>query len=581
MLESFGTASISGVISGINWDQFVEKLIALERQPIVRLQDRRAAIENQKKLIGDFRAKLSDLKLALSNLTLRGTVLARTASADGPAVGVSAGPDAVPGTFQVTVTRLATATVVRSAAALGRPVDPSVPLNQAGLGTPITAGSFSINGVSIAVDPAVDTLNDVINRINNSGAGVTASLVPDADGRPNILRLESANPIQLGSGADTSNFLSATRLLNGVQSFNGTVYRVDGAGNLGVVSLSAPLTDARLVTPITSDGSFRINGVEITYRAAESLSTVMSRINASAAGVTATYDPLRDRLILTSKATGETRIALEDVSGNFLAATGLLSATQELGQNAQFTVSTVNGGQPLASPSNRITGLVQGVTLELKQVTAAPVTVTVAADAGPGLNAARGLVAKVNALLDFVADQTGYDPNTRTAGPLMGDSTVSLVIARLRSVLAGPAPGVTGPYRSLADLGISTGPIGSAPGTATRYQLDEAKFNRALQENPEAAFAVLSAVAGEAAGYLDSVLRTGGMLSIHEDGLNDRLRGLDESIRRLEDSLARREDYLRRQFAAMETLLAQLQVQSGQLGAQVLQALAQQGGGGR
>lgn len=580
MLESFGTASISGVISGLNWDQFVEKLIALERQPIVRLQDRRAAIENQKKLIGDFRAKLSDLKLALSNLTLRGTVLARTASADGPAVGVSAGPDAVPGTFQVTVTRLATATVVRSAAALGRPVDPSVPLNQAGLGVSVTAGTFSINGVSISVDPAVDTLNDVINRINNSGAGVTASLGPDADGRPNILRLESANPIQLGSGADTSNFLSATRLLNGVQSFNGTVYRVDGAGNLGVVSLSAPLTDARLVTPITSDGSFKINGVQITYRASESLSAVMSRINASAAGVTATYDPLRDRLILTSKATGETRIALEDVSGNFLAATGLLSATQELGQNAQFTVSTVNGGQPLASSSNHITGLVQGVTLELKQVTAAPVTVTVAADAGPGLNAARELVAKVNTLLDFVADQTGYDTNTRTAGPLLGDSTVSLVITRLRSVLAGPAPGVTGPYRSLADLGISTGPIGSAPGTATRYQLDEARFTRALQENPEAAFAVLGAVAGEAAGYLDSVLRTGGMLSVHEDGLNDRLRGLDESIRRLEDSLARREDYLRRQFAAMETLLAQLQVQSGQLGAQVLQALARQGGGG-
>ncbi len=578
MLESFGTASISGVISGINWDQFVEKLIALERRPIARLQERRTAVENQKKLLGDFRAKLADLKLALSNLTLRGVVLARTASADGPAVGVSAGPDAAPGTFQVTVSQLATATAVRSASALGQPVDPSVPLSQAGLGVSVTAGTFSINGVSIRVDPAADTLNDVINRINNSGAGVTASLAPDADGRPNILRLESANPIQLGSGADTSNFLTATRLLNGVQSFNGSVYRVDGAGNLGVASLSAPLTGARLATPITSDGSFKINGVEIAYRAGESLSTVISRINASAAGVTAAYDPLRDRLILTSKATGETRITLEDISGNFLAATGLLSAAQELGQNARFTISTVNGGQPLSSPSNRITGLVPGVTLELKQVTSGPVNVTVAVDAASGLNAAKELAAKVNALLDFVADQTRYDPNTRTAGPLMGDATVSLVAARLQTALSGPAAGVTGPYRSLADVGISTGPIGSAPGTATRYQVDEARFTRALQENPEAVFAVLNAVAGDAAGYLDSVLKTGGMLSIHEDGLNGQLRGLDESIRRLEESLARREDYLRRQFAAMETLLAQLQAQSGQLGAQILQALTQRGG---
>ncbi len=390
MFGAFGTASISGAISGINWDQFVRKLMELERQPLVRLQNRKSAVENQKKLLGEFRARLSDLRLALSNLGLKSVVLAKTAvaSGDSPAVSVKAGPDAAPGTFQVTVQQLATATVVRSGSAIGQPVDPTVPLSQAGLGIAPTAGTFSINGVSISIDPAVDSLNDIINRINTSGAGVTASLVNDVFGRPNILRLESASPIQLGSGADTSNFLTATRLTNGVQQNVSGVYRIDGAGNLGVTNVAAPVggADARLVNPVTSDGSFRINGVTITYTLSDSINAIINRINSSAAGVTASYDPLQDRLVLMSKTTGNTRISLEDVSGNFLAATGLLSAPQSLGQNAVFTVSTVNNGQPLSSPTNTVSGLLPGITLELKDVTASPVTVTVSVDTGPGLS---------------------------------------------------------------------------------------------------------------------------------------------------------------------------------------------------
>jgi len=576
MFGAFGTASVTGVISGIHWDQFVQKLIDLERQPITQLQNRKSALENQKKLIGDFRAKLSDLKLALSNLALRSVALARTAAAGG-GVAVTAGPDAVPGSFQVTVQQLATPTVVGSAQALGQPVNPSVPLSQAGLGTAVTAGTFSINGVAVSVDPAVDTLNDVINRINASGAGVTASLVNDAYGRPNILRLESANPIQLGSGADTSNFLSAARLTNGVQQNVGGTYRIDSAGNLGVVNLSAPVgsSAARLAAPITSDGSFSINGVTITYTLNDSLSAIIARINSSAAGVTASYDPLQDRLVLTARATGNTRISLQDVSGNFLQAAGLLSATQALGQNAVFSISTVNNGQPLSSPTNTVSGLLPGITLELKGVTASPVTVTVAQDAGPGLNAAKDFVSKLNAVLDFVAQQTNYDPNTKTAGPLLGDSTVTLVAARLRTALSGvlvPA----GPYRTLADIGIDTGPVGSAPGTAVDYRVDEAKFTQALQNNPDAVYAVLKAAADQVGGYLDSVLGFGGLLSIHQNAFDDRIKSLNDYISALEDSLSRREEYLRRQFVAMETLLAQLQVQSGQLGAQILQSAGQQ-----
>ncbi len=147
-------------------------------------------------------------------------------------------------------------------------------------------------------------------------------------------------------------------------------------------------------------------------------------------------------------------------------------------------------------------------------------------------------------------------------------------------MLSGRISGVTGPYQSLADIGIDTGPVGTTPGTATRYRVDETKFTQALQNNPDAVFGLLSAAAGEVNGYLDSVLKTGGLLSIREGGFDDRLRSLDDYIRRLEDSLARREEFLRRQFVMMETLMAQLQVQSGQLGAQILQTTSGRAAGG-
>jgi len=45
----------------------------------------------------------------------------------------------------------------------------------------ISTGNFSINGVSISVDTSIDSLNDVIDRINSSAAGVTATFSESQD----------------------------------------------------------------------------------------------------------------------------------------------------------------------------------------------------------------------------------------------------------------------------------------------------------------------------------------------------------------------------------------------------------------
>ena len=72
---------------------------------------------------------------------------------------------------------------------------------------------------------------------------------------------------------------------------------------------------------------------------------VIKRINDSQAGVSASYDSANDRFLLTNKATGDLGMALEDVTGNFLAATGLSSGTLTRGNDLLYTV---NGGGTIA-----------------------------------------------------------------------------------------------------------------------------------------------------------------------------------------------------------------------------------------
>jgi len=83
--------------------------------------------------------------------------------------------------------------------------------NSAGFVKPVTAGTFTINGVKITVS-ADESLNDVINAINSSTAGVTASY-NTITGQVELVNANSGpQSIILSASGDTSNFLSAVGL---------------------------------------------------------------------------------------------------------------------------------------------------------------------------------------------------------------------------------------------------------------------------------------------------------------------------------------------------------------------------------
>lgn len=518
---------IDGLATGMDTTGMINQLMAVERQPITLLQQRRLDIQARGDAWRDVTSRVENLKSAASSLLQRGSIVRNMVSLPGgtttPPLSASADSTAVAGSYSITISQLATGSVARSVAPLGAEVVSADALSTANLAVPITAGAFTINDVSISVDPATDSLDDVIGRVNASAAGVTASIVR-VNGRDRLAL--SANspggPLRIGSAGDASNFLSATKLLATPRVGD----TITGSGSLGVAKLGDPLVNAKLATPVSGSGALTVNGVDIAYNAdTESLNTIISRINASAAGVSASYDTVNDRFVLQNKQTGSVSIGLSD-TGGLLTALGVAgAAAQTLGANAAYSLD--GGATTRYSASNTVNDAISGVTLNLTAASATPTTFSVQPDPAGAVDAIKKFVEQYNSTLNFIRDKTAYDATTKKGGTLLGDGAARDLERSLRQMVINPAIGVGGPYTSLNALGINFGAIGSKVGTTDNLQVDETKLRAALTANPSAVFQVLGAkntasltAAGDVAAISGTPtgLTTSGRYAITSDG---------------------------------------------------------------
>ncbi|HZQ36438.1 MAG TPA: flagellar filament capping protein FliD [Dehalococcoidia bacterium] len=498
--------TLTGLVSGLNTASLIQQIQAADKAKLQPIQNQ---ISQQKTIQQAYTNLNSNLSALLSTVQsfssasyLQGATANVLPGGASPTVSATANAGATPGSFKVTVNHLATATNVASPGAIGAAIDPNATLQSDKLAIAIQAGTFTVNGAQVTIDPTVDTLNSVIAKIQAAAPGTTAQLVNDASGRPNLLQISNPGGVQLGTGGDTSNFLAAMSLLASPTGNTRT-----STANLGVVQTGATLQSANLSTPLNAGtGSFTVNGVTINWDASkDSLSTVLSEINNSSAGVTAMYNPANDTVAFVSKSTGSTAIQLQDTSGNFLAAIGVGGTTQTLGSNAQFQIDTGTGPTTYYSTTNTVHNAVPGVTLNLLQQNGATDTVTVGQDTNGALANINQFIAQINGTLDLIAQNTSastsstptytgqQSSSTPQNGPLAGDYDIQQIGYKLHQVLAGTIQGNTGGYTSLSQIGISFGPVGSAAGTTNHLQLNQQQFLNALQTNPSGVANLFSA----------------------------------------------------------------------------------------
>ncbi|HAH99758.1 MAG TPA: hypothetical protein DCO70_10495 [Verrucomicrobiales bacterium] len=329
--------ALSGLASGFDWKSVVDQLVEVERAPQRRARREQVEVAEKNRILGLLKDELNSLQTKSKTLKDSNLYQSRTASVSDSAIGsasVSAG--AALGNYDFEIFQKATTGMRQGGADAGQSVNTSSKIATNGYGVGITTGTFTINDEVITVETD-DTLSTIFTKVTTADSDLSISYSSSTD--KITLSSSSGKTLILGSSNDSSNFLVASRLNN-----NGT-NSVASSYKLGGISQASALSGASFNTALVgSSGSFRVNGETINWSSSDTVGSVLAAISQSGAGVVASYDGVNDRFLLTNNTTGDVGISLEDVKGNFLQATKLVSEPVKANgaQSASATVSINN-----------------------------------------------------------------------------------------------------------------------------------------------------------------------------------------------------------------------------------------------
>lgn len=561
-------SGLSGLASGFDWRSLVNQLTEVERAPQRQLRSEQAGLQTRKSALGSIKTQLSVLKNRIAALSSDSVLQARKASTTDPAViTATALPGPASGNYQFNVTQLATASRTAGATGVGSNLYPTSnvatgTLSTKGFNPAITAGTLTVDGVQITIDPAVDTLQDVFDRIATATPGnIQGSYDPVTD-TITLQRPGGTGPaLVIGSATDSSNFFSVSRLAN-----NGTS-QLTSSSSLGSIKPASLLNAANFQTAVTDGGAgagvFKINGVSISFNAgSDSVQNLMDRINASAAGVSISYDRITDQFTLTNKVTGNLGVALEDVTGNFLAAAGLTTgATFQAGNDLLYTI---NGGSTLSSHSNSLTSDSTGIDgLSLAVLKTGTSTVTLEADTGAIKGAIKSFIEDYNraqTTIDSLTSSSTDSSGKVTRSTLAGDSDTNEIASKLRGIAFNQSTGLTGVLNSLSKIGIDSTGDNDLLNLEDESALDAAIANnlgglKSLFNDPT------NGIATKLSAYLDKTIGEDGTLIARQDALTKQSSQIDTQVSDLEKRVQANRQRLLESFTLMETTQATLNQQ--------------------
>ncbi|MDH5786521.1 MAG: flagellar filament capping protein FliD, partial [Chromatiales bacterium] len=158
--------------------------------------------------------------------------------------------------------------------------------------------------------------------------------------------------------------------------------------------------------------------------------------------------------------------------------------------------SVVIDGITVTRSGNTISDAIKGVTLSLKAAEVGTKSTLSVSEGKPAVaSTVSDFVDAYNKMVVTFKELGGYDPNTQTGGPLLGDSMLRTTQMQIRSVLGSMVAGSLQRYRTLADVGITSS---SSDGT---LKLDKGKLDSAISDDLVAVSRLFGA-AGEASDPL-------------------------------------------------------------------------------
>ena len=294
------------------------------------------------------------------------------------------------------------------------------------------------------------------------------------------------------------------------------------------------------------------------------LTGIRDAINADSnnPGLTATIintGGTNQRLIFTSDESGTAKSITVDetvvnnvTQGTTGSALGLAIANRDkdgvlLGSISELDASYTIDGYALTSASNVATGVIDGITLNLRDIGTST------------LNLSRDTEAIKESVQEFVDAYNNLYSTLNQLGKneLSGDSSVRSIQSAVRGVYNTKPIGLTGSFSSLVQIGLNS------DSRTGELSLDSVDFEKALDTDFQSVAELFAnddqGFAFRLADIADTLLKNDGVVKSREEGIRSRINNAEDDILSLEARLELKERALRAKFASLDSLIGSMQ----------------------
>lgn len=485
--------SIDGISSGLNTTEIVDALLSFEKTRIAGLQNDTAERTNIISSLQALQAKL----LALNSTS---KALTRTSTFEGAALSVSdtsiltARTNGKVGTGSYTLQ-------VQSIARNHQIASQGIASDTEGL---LGSGTISIKVGSgstrtITIDNTNNSLNGLKKAINDMRMGVTATIINDGSSANSYRLLLTADKTGLKNSITFSDTLSGGSDLNfETATFDAPEKLNTNASSTSAISLGA--------TAANSGTQNKIYTFTVAGSGSQTVGSDVININWT--------DGTNSGSLAVTQADTEVNLVGAGADGLKLSfADGTLNAgdTFQVASFAPLVQSasdakiafggTSTSGSPITvtSDTNTFSSVIPGVVVSLLKETEPGETVTINADRDlAGIKTSiQNFIDAYNSVSEYIKEQGSFDNDTKTAGALFGDFTLSMAANSLSTALGSKIAGIESNYNQLYSIGIRTTATGKLAIT------DNARLEKALNENIEDVIKLFSSSGSSSSGYIE------------------------------------------------------------------------------
>ena len=539
--------------SGVNIQELATSLSEAELNP--KIESTQGKIDESELKISALavvKSGITRINTALSNLEDTSTLTTFSATSSA-ATSVSAasvqGTSATPGSYLVQASQLAAPTRI-----ISNEFSSATQTLNSGTGFNVVVNQGPSPGVNTTVSVTDTTPTGVVNAINTSNIGVSATLINK-------------------SAAVTEQARVTFSAMTSGQSFTLAGITVTASGSATAAEVAASLANlaaggsANASDKLTTSGTISgwttesVNGASVNFTSTTAGSGVTD--------LAATSDA--NSLLSIAPTQGVADSWYISVSGE----TGVknqfsMSSTPDLGfstgsnvlSSAQNAILSVNGIGAINRTSNSFSDVISGVSIVLGGTSAA--TIEVAENLSSLRDSLDEFVSSVNDFnkeLDEMADPD--DTESAFGGSLANDpSFVSLIRKQVKALVDKESATASGSMSSFRDLGMSFKLSGD-------IEIDETKYTNAVTNNLSNVREMLTGNTDSQSRYDSSakglalesrisllgLIETDGLLANRETNAGSTLKSQQEALAELEERMSKAYERYIKQFAAMESIV--------------------------